>query len=390
LPLDKPRRDRNFEGPLWQRYLAEQEAANAANSSSVSGQQTSITTLQTDLTFLERVVGDVPVYAGSDQTAAWQTVLDANQFTANGQLRFGKVVGEPMREYTISDTLVINGTRGGVIDFQSSVFKWTGPSNKPMFLLSTQQLKMENLQVWPSTPLESVIETAKQVGGIATSRNEFSNMRFDGVTAGQMQFGYRFTTRYGVDEDNDQSLIRGGAVLNATAACMSIEHSQSQAHRFEGVRTSGVGALASAVRLGLTGGSFQSFGGTQTNFDAVFDILGGVNGSVTIQDCNVEASKKLLRTPDDVAGFPVPVNIFGGRYSIDGIDATGRFIDFNRIGKLMIHGLLVEGPGVVAPILRFWPYVGAGVLDYRAITDANVGTATAMTVSTSAFATVVT
>jgi len=268
------------------------------------------------------------------------------------------------------------------------VFKWTGPSNKPMFLLSTQQLKMANLVVWPSTPLESVIETAKQVGGIATSRNEFANMRFDGVTAGQLQYGYRFTTRYGVDEDNDQSLIRGGAILNVTDACVSIDHSQSQAHRFDGVRMDGAGTTASAVRM-LNGGSFQSIGGTQTQFDAVFDI-DSVNGSITLQDVNVELSKKLLRTPDNVAQFPVPVNIFGGRFSIDGIDPSGRFIDFNRIGKLMIRGLLVEGPGVVAPILRFWPYVGAGVLDYRAITDANVGTATAMTVSTSGFATVVT
>jgi len=387
LPLDKPRRDRNFEGPLWQRYLAEQEAANAANTSSVSGQQTSITTLQTDLTFLEDVVGDVPVYAGSDQTAAWQTVLDANQFTSNGQLRFGKVVGEPMREYTISDTLVVNGTRGGVIDFQGCVFKWTGPSNKPMFLLSTQQLKMENLVVWPSTPLESVIETAKQVGGIATSRNEFSNMRFDGVSSGQLQYGYRFTARYGVDEDNDQSLIRGGAILNVTDACVNIDHSQSQAHRFDGVRMDGAGTTASAVRM-LNGGSFQSIGGTQTDFDAVFDI-DSVNGSITLQDVNVETSKRLLRTPNGVAQYAAPVNIFGGRFAIDGIHADGNFIDFYRIGKLLIHGLRLSGSGPAAPIIRFWPYgATVGTLDYRAISDSN--TTGALTVATSAFATVVT
>lgn len=56
---------------------------------------------------------------------------------------------------------------------------------------------------------------------------------------GYLRYGVRFSKRFGIDEDNDQSTITNTAIYNVTDAAISIEHSQSQGHHFYGVKATG-------------------------------------------------------------------------------------------------------------------------------------------------------
>lgn len=295
----------------------------------------------------------------ADDTACWQSALDGAQYVKHGK-RMTAVEGSGW--YQISDTLRIDGVTGGGV--RGATFEWLGPPDRPMFLVTdSQQVAFRDVTVFASRPLESAFEFAKQAR--APRLNVLDNVRVDGVALGLLRYGVRFSARYGRDEDNDQAVIIGSAFLNVTDAAISIEHTQSQAHQIIATHGSGApGAKDSAYIRALLGGSFTSVGGTMLGFTgAVFD-LGPVNGTDVIQDANSEGSARLLRMPDNVAGYPTPVHIRGGRFAVDGLAKDGNLIDFARIGPLTIEGLTVNGtpPAGVTPAIRVWPYVGLGTL----------------------------
>jgi hypothetical protein len=319
----------------------------------------------------------LPTYAGlpfnapeqykcsaGDQTGCWQRALAAGM--QKGQAGYFSVAsGEAEKTYVISDTLVVESVFGGTIDGNGSLLEWRGPPDRPMFLLkNTQQLKITNLRILAVSPLETAFEFTKaaygrdQARNVAPSGNVLDTVRVEGIKLGNLQYGVRFSERYGIDEDNDQSTIINSMFLNVTEAAISIEHSQSKAHHFYAVKATGAEGNRNAAFVRKSGGSFTSLGGFHGRFaGAVYDIAGTWDTDLIIDE-NSEASGHLIRTPSGMAGFALPVLVIGGRFAVDNLGKDGRIVDFQRMGPLTIKGLRIDGtvgPGTPPPVIAFLP-----------------------------------
>jgi len=301
---------------------------------------------------------------GIDDTPCWQRAVEAGR-PAGDPRYFAGLRASAGVTYVLRDTITIDSVYGGVIDGNGALIQWQGPPDRPLFLLrNTQQLRFTNLRIFVVKPLQAAFEFAKAPygkdpeGNVAPSGNVLDHVRVEGVRLGNLQYGVRFSRRYGIDEDNDQSTIIDSAFLNVTEAAISIEHSQSQGHHFIAVKASGAEGNQNAAFVRATGGSFSSIGGFHGRFrGAVYDIA-AVFGNDMIIGENSEASAHFIRTPRGVASFPMPVQVVGGRFAVDAIAADGLVIDFNRMGPLNISGLSIDGvvpAGVARPTLSFRP-----------------------------------
>lgn len=297
-------------------------------------------------------------------TLCWQEALRDAMPPARAPY-FAGVTARPGVRYVIRDTLVVESAYGGVIDGNGSVLEWQGPTDRPLFLVkNTQQVKFTNLRIFVVTPLESAFEFTKAPYGkepqrnVAPSLNVLDNVRIEGVKLGNLRYGVRFSKRYGIDEDNDQSTIINTAIYNVTGAAISIEHTQSQGHHFYAVKANGAEGNRDAAFVRASGGSFASLGGFHGRFGgAVYDIA-GVNGTDLVIDENSEASARFIRTPPGAASFPLPFHVVGGRFSVDRLAPDGRLVDFNRMGPLSIRGLKIDGvipAGTANPVIAFLP-----------------------------------
>lgn len=322
---------------------------------------------------------DPLVCRGADHTACWRQALAAAVVDPEAP-QFAGVLGTPGATYVITDTLTIESVYGGVIDGNGSVLRWQGRPDRPLFLIkNTQQLRFSNLRIIVDAPLETAFEFTKAPYGrnaernVAPSLNVLDGVRVDGVKLGNLQYGVRFSKRYGIDEDNDQSTIMNTAIYNVTEAAISIEHTQSQAHHFYAVKASGAPGNQNAAFVRAVGGSFTSLGGFHGRFGgAVYDLT-SANGTNLIIDEGSEASARFIRTPDGAASFALPVHVIGGRFSVDQLAPDGRIVDFNRMGPLSIRGLKIDGPvpkGAANPVISFWPQpAGARAHGQLAVSD---------------------
>lgn len=309
-----------------------------------------------------------PTNCDVDATACWQAALDAARPSDTAPMFFG-VDADP-RVYRVTDTLRVHGTIGGVIDGHGAVLEWHGPPDRPMWLATnTQQLRWTNLRIRVVRPLQAAFEFAKAPYTeanvnlhVAPSQNRLDSVRIDAVGLNDLQFGVRFSSRYGIDQDNDQSLIEGVTISNVTQAAISLEHSQSQFHHFVAVRASGAPGAPSSAFVRTTGGSFTVNGGTRTQFSSAIYDLGSVYGNVLVLNDNSEASARLIKTPQGAAGFSFPVQFVGGRFALDGLAGDGRWADFHRFGPLSFDGFRLDGtpPEGVTPRLYYWPWPPAG------------------------------
>jgi hypothetical protein len=299
----------------------------------------------------------------ADATECWQQAI-RGAMPEKGPY-FAGLTAQKGATYIIRDTLTIESAYGGTIDGNGSVLEWRGPPDRPMFLVkNTQQVRFVNLRILVLTPLESAFEFTKAPYGkdparnVAPSLNVIDSVRIEGIKLGNLRYGIRFSKRYGIDEDNDQSTIISTAIYNVTEAAISIEHSQSQHHHFYAVKAAGAPGNKNASFVRADGGSFSSLGGFHGTFGGAVYSISSVYGTDLIVDEDSEGSARFIRTPSGSASFPFPVHVVGGRFSVDGVAADGKFIDFNRMGPLSIDGLRVSGntpPGAAHPVISFLP-----------------------------------
>jgi len=302
--------------------------------------------------------------AADNATGCWQAAIAAAMPSRRAP-HFATVTATAGRTYVIRDTLTVDSAEGGTIDGNGSVLEWRGAPDRPMFLASNvQQMRFVNLRIIVITPLEAAFEFTKAPYGanatrnVAPSVNVLDAVRIDGVRLGNLRFGVRFSRRYGIDEDNDQSTIMNSVIYNVTEAAISIEHSQSQHHHFYAVKASGAPGNTHAAFVRAQGGSFSSLGGFHGGFGAAVYDISAVYGTDLILDENSEGSARLLRTPAGSASFPFPVHLIGGRFAVNGLAMDGRFIDFTRMGPLSIDGLTIDGvppAGAARPVISFLP-----------------------------------
>lgn len=300
----------------------------------------------------------------NDATGCWQDAIRSAMPPEKAPY-FAGLTAQMGARYVIRDTLTIESAYGGTIDGNGSVLEWRGPPDRPMFLVkNTQQVRFVNLRIFVVTPLESAFEFTKAPYGkdsarnVAPSLNVIDSVRIEGVKLGNLRFGIRFSKRYGIDEDNDQSTIISTAIYNVTEAAISIEHAQSQHHHFYAVKAGGALGNKNASFVRADGGSFTSLGGFHGGFGGAVYSISSVYGTDLIVDEDSEASARFIRTPAGSASFAFPVHVLGGRFSVDRVAGDGKFIDFNRMGPLSIDGLRVDGippPAGANPVISFLP-----------------------------------
>lgn len=305
----------------------------------------------------------------ADATSCWQAAI-AHATLLRHLNYFTDVVATPGMTYVIRDTLTIASAYGGTINGNGSVLEWQGPPDRPMFLAkNTQQLHFSNLRIVAAMPLEAAFEFTKAPyvkepeRNVAPSENVIDSVSIEGVNLGKLKYGIRFSKRYGIDEDNDQSTIMNTAIYNVTEAAISIEHTQSQHHHFYAVKATGAKGNQNASFVRADSGSFASLGGFHGGFAGAVYSIASVYGTDLVVDEDSEGSARFIRTPVGAASFPFPVHIIGGRFSIDHVASDGRFVDFHRMGPLSIDGLRVDGnipPGALMPAIAFLPDPVAG------------------------------
>lgn len=299
-----------------------------------------------------------------DATGCWQEAI-RDAMPPQKAPYFAGLTARKGATYIIRDTLTIESVYGGTIDGNGSMLEWRGPPDRPMFLVkNTQQVRFVNLRIVVLTPLESAFEFTKAPYGkdparnVAPSLNVIDSVRIEGIKLGNLRYGIRFSKRYGIDEDNDQSTIINTAIYNVTEAAISIEHTQSQHHHFYGVKAGGADGNKNASFVRADGGSFSSLGGFHGDFAGAVYSISSVYGTDLIVDEDSEGSARFIRTPAGAASFPFPVHVVGGRFSVDRVASDGKLIDFNRMGPLSIDGLRVDGsppPGAANPVISFLP-----------------------------------
>ncbi|HSB97635.1 MAG TPA: hypothetical protein VLC91_14350 [Spongiibacteraceae bacterium] len=325
--------------------------------------------------------------SGTD-TACWQGAINAatTPITAGDGPRFATVAGEAGKVYTITDTIKICGASNGVIDGHGAQLLWQGGSGKPMFLVvGSNSMRFTNftIRAYATSPkaLDTAFEftsaptsgfsytTALPAGdcpnGLPTtsSKNSIDQVSVDGTTAGGLNYGVRFSNRYGVNGDeginNDMSTIIDSSFYNVTSAVVKIEHGQSHQHRLisvNGFATEGNtnGCFVEGLR-----GFFSSTGGFQWGWGKANFCVDRTYGTFDINESNSEGSKRLLAAGDegDNNSYPVSVNIHGGRFAVNGLHSDGKVIDFNRLGPLVVVGLHIDGtpPSGVQPKISMQP-----------------------------------
>jgi hypothetical protein len=300
----------------------------------------------------------------TDATACWQTAIRRATMPEHPRY-FTGVTGTAGVTYVIRDTLTIESAYGGTIDGNGSVLEWQGPPDRPLFLAkNTQLVRFVNLRIVAVTPLEAAFEFTKapsakdQARNVAPSENIIESVSIEGIKLGNLRYGVRFSKRYGIDADNDQSTIMNSAIYNVTEAAISIEHTQSQHHHFYAVKSTGAQGNQNASFVRADGGSFASLGGFHGLFGGAVYSISSVYGTDLIVDEDSEGSARFIRTPAGAASFRFPVHVIGGRFAVDRVASDGRYIDFNRMGPLSIDGLSVVGTppaGSASPTIGFLP-----------------------------------
>jgi hypothetical protein len=298
-------------------------------------------------------------------THCWQSAVTIDQASELPPY-FAGVTAKAGSRFTINDTIVVESVRGGAIEGNGAVLEWKGPPDRPLFLLiNTQHLTIRNLHVLATSPLHTAIEFAKsrrsnprRPHSVAPSANVIDAVSIEGIRLGNLRYGVRFSKRFGIDEDNDQSTILNTIIYNVSDAAISIEHSQSKAHRFLSVKATGAPGNSNAAFVRKDGGSFSSFGGFHGGFNgAVYDIATTYDTDLIVDE-NSEASAHLIRTPAGAASFAMPVYVLGGRFAVDKLAPNGRVIDFRRMGPLTVEGLRIDGAppnNSASPVIWFHP-----------------------------------
>lgn len=308
--------------------------------------------------------------SNGDDTACWQEAINAAT-SASLPYYFGTVAGASGKIYIIKNTLKICNTTGGMIDGHGAILRWEGPAGVPLFLvINANQLKIANLTIVSnsSAPLYSAFEfTSASVGddpcvgtqtAIPSSKDSIDHVIVNGTNANGLMYGVRFSNRYNDNVNNDMSTIINSTFYNVMVAAVSVEHSQSQEHQL--IDVNGYGAPGNTgCFVNATTGFISTTGGFEGNWGKADFCLDGAYGPFNIIGVNSEGSNRLLQVgnPGDVTGYPVTVNILGGRFAVNGLDSDGSLVSFNRLGPLTVRGLRVDGtpPSGVQPDISFQP-----------------------------------
>src|SRR5262245_45326890 len=318
-----------------------------------------------------------------DDTVCLQNAINAGRPT-NAFPNYGTVEATSGARYLVSGTLTLRRAFGGVISGNGAVIEWRGTDpNVPLFLLEdTQQLEIRDLQIKssPSFPLQTAFEftnapddAPNPTWNVAPIANIIRHVYVQGTNLGGLEYGVRFSNRYGIDANNDQSTIADSTFANFSRAGISIEHTQSHQHRFFAVNAyaaggnqtvckdesayDSAGTVCGASFVRLAGGGFSSVGGYRNGMRNAEYYLLSIYSPVTIIDSNSEGAARFLKTASGAAWFGHQVSVLGGRFAVNDLAPDGKVVEWNRQGPLSISGMVIDGnwPGPSNPVISFTP-----------------------------------
>jgi hypothetical protein len=307
--------------------------------------------------------------AGVDDTGCWQRALrDAR---TNGSF-----VASAGHRYRIRNTLTVCNGIDGVVDGRGAILEWAGPPNVPMFLIvNSYHMVFTHLTIRARAPhpLQAAFELTSAKSdppGLdcagtprPASKNTIEHVEVEGGALNDIMFGVRMSNRFGYDANNDMTRIVNVNFSSITTAAVSVE--TTQAHQNVLIDDTGYGAPGNrGCFVQAETGFISSIGGFQGLWGRAAFCVNGGYGPFSIVNPNSEGSARLVLVGNagDVAGYPVTVNISGGRFAADAMEKDGRVISFNRLGSLSVRGLRIDGgrPNGVEPSIAIQPGRPAG------------------------------
>jgi hypothetical protein len=260
---------------------------------------------------------------GTDDTGAVQHTLDL----ASGA--HGRTVLIPARckvtpPLTVSETIGIRITGYGA---ETSALVARGPGGPVLKLTNVRDSFVDNLafEGWAASPLPSAIESVSAASApYVNTNNTYTNVRIGASDEVGIIDGIRMTAT--LDHNNDLHNFINCRFLNYSGAAISIEHSNSLAHRIIGGNFSGPMAVRAKT------GSFNMIGSWIHSTDVDFE-LGTSGGAPQYHPTNIigvqsESNARILRTGTD-AGLDVIISAYDRQ---GGVSAGGNVIDFRSPG----------------------------------------------------------
>jgi hypothetical protein len=278
----------------------------------------------------------------ADDTAALQNAINAAK-NATLVLPAGTmIVSSSLNFGSASDTTYsVVGQGGGETSLTN--FLWKGNSTSPMFSLNgIRDSKFADfaIQASSSAPLQSGI-LSQTVSGTTPTNNFFERIWMSGGNTG-IGKGWQFSPTAG-DNNNDENVFIDCSVFAFTIAAWSIEHAQSQAHKFYGCNFLGAAGqtnqygVTTALGSGNRGGYFSWFGGSSGGVAEADFYLGSPNGPVLIAGGVFENSPRFLEMNGSSANAWA-VTVTGCRIAGNNLNADGKIIIFPNRGPLTLIG----------------------------------------------------
>jgi hypothetical protein len=254
------------------------------------------------------------------------------------------------------------------INTSGTVFTWGGNATDPMFRCrGCIYSGMEGIKIVARSglPLLRGVQFETKTGANSGTRT-LKNMVFEGTDSGitdaiiwctgnTAPYSCGSSGGAGPDANNDIDYLENIICFNYKQSCAHMLGTQVQGiHFYHNTRVGAAGQTAYGV-YDQGGSFFSEADGGGGNGGADFYIP-ATPGTVTISNYNGESSNRFLQVGTSASAFSIPVNIIGGRWAADQLNADNNVILQYGIGPLTVNGFEVDGTGgASAPQFMIWP-----------------------------------
>jgi hypothetical protein len=247
-------------------------------------------------------VDDYVVEGDTDDSAAFTRVIAALPLTSINE-KYGTITLSD-RVYTVSSPITFPISRGIMLigkGKQATIIRPTAAmAGLSVILLNDVRescFRDMCIEGHNTSPVGACIESRRHTGGAhIPTANEFRNLILGTETADNAVKGIKFTTST-VNENNENHLLYDVAIRQTSDAAISIEHGQSQLHRFyfvsiqacqKGIRTAGgcYNLIGGAIGCRVGGVDFEFASGTYYGHPTIIKNVNIEDGAQTLTAAN--------------------------------------------------------------------------------------------------------
>ncbi len=293
---------------------------------------------------------------GVDDTVAVQdTINAATPVTSSTGRGVGSVTA--VGQFEISSSLLIDNLAGFQLlgsGYFATRFKWVGPADEPMFLLTNAfRCAFKGFQIVAGNELQAGFLMVKDTGGspFPPSSCLFEDVVIEGVSAGQgVTRGWDISEAGTAGGNNNEfHTFIHCAVKNYKESGWRIGHTNVKTIRFYGCRFDALGGVGEQGILVEKGSFHWHGGGGSGNQEADFHIADSPDACSVIGG-DFENSKRLLSSTTSPSGAPGVITIQSTRWDSAQMHADGKMIVW-RFPSLVLIGNIFGGGGETTPTL---------------------------------------